>query len=48
MTLELDLEKGEKIQCYGKHDTWPGKAVDEFVERWIAKVVKQVKWAKTA
>ena len=48
VTLELDLKKGEKIQCYGKHDSWPGKAVDEFVKRWIGEVVKQVKWAKTA
>ena len=48
VTLELDLKKGEKIQCYGKHDSWPGKAVDEFVKRWIIEIVKQVKWAKTA
>ena len=48
VTLELDLEKGEKIQCYGKHDRWPGKAVDEFVKRWIEEVVKPAQRAKTA
>lgn len=48
VTLELDLEKGEKIQCYGKHDSWPGKAVDEFVKRWIIEIVKQAQWDKTA
>ena len=48
VTLELDLEKGEKIQCYGKHDSWPGKAVDEFVKRWIEEVVKPAQRAKTA
>lgn len=48
VTLELDLKKWEKIQCYGKHDSWPGKAVDEFVKRWIEEVVKPTQRAKTA
>lgn len=48
VTLELDLKKWEKIQCYGKHDSWPGKAVDEFVKRWIEEVVKPAQRAKTA
>ena len=48
VTLELNLEKWEKIQCYGKHDSWPGKAVDEFVKRWIEEVVKPAQRAKTA
>lgn len=48
VTLELDLKKWEKIQCYGKHDSWPGKAVDAFVKRWIEEVVKPAQRAKTA
>ena len=48
VTLELDLEKWQKIQCYGKHDSWPGKAVDAFVKRWIEEVVKPAQRAKTA
>lgn len=48
VTLELNLEKWEKIQCYGKHDSWPGKAVDEFVKRWIIEIVKPAQWAETA
>ena len=48
VTMELDLKKWEKIQCYGKHDSWPGKAVDEFVKRWIEEVVKPAQRAKTA
>ena len=48
VTLELDLKKWEKIQCYGKHDSWPGKAVDAFVKRWIEEVVKSAQRAKTA
>lgn len=48
VTLELDLKEWEKIQCYGKHDSWPGKAVDAFVKRWIEEVVKPAQRAKTA
>ena len=48
VTLELDLEKWQKIQCYGKHDSWPGKAVDAFVKRWIEEIVKPTQRAKTA
>ena len=48
VTMELDLKKWEKIQCYGKHDSWPGKAVDAFVKRWIEEVVKPAQRAKTA
>lgn len=39
-TLELDLHRWEKIQCYGTHDTYPGKQVDNFVSRWISEIVK--------
>ena len=48
VTLELDLEKWQKIQCYGKHDSWPGKAVDAFVKRWIEEIVKPTQRTKTA
>ena len=48
VTLELDLEKWQKIQCYGKQDSWPGKAVDAFVKRWIEEIVKPTQRAKTA
>ena len=48
VTLELDLEKWQKIQCYGKHDSWPGQAVDAFVKRWISEIVKPTQRAKTA
>ena len=40
VTLELDLKRWEKIQCYGKGDTWPGKQVDSFVRKWIKEMVK--------
>jgi len=40
VTLELDLSRWEKIQCYGTHDTHPGKKVDDFVARWISEIVK--------
>lgn len=40
VTLELDLSRWEKIQCYGTHDTHPGKQVDNFVARWINEIVK--------
>lgn len=40
VTLELDLKRWEKIQCYGKHDAYPGRRVMDFVKRWISEVVK--------
>lgn len=40
VTLELDLKKWEKLQCYGKGDTWAGKQVDSFVRKWLKDVVK--------
>ena len=40
VTLELDLKKWDKLQCYGKGDTWAGKLVDSFVKKWIKDVVK--------
>lgn len=46
VTLELDLKKLEKIQCYGKGDTWPGKLVDAFVAKWIKEVVKPARSEK--
>lgn len=40
VTLELDLKKWDKLQCYGKGDTWAGKLVDSFVKKWVKDVVK--------
>lgn len=40
VTLELDLKKWEKIQCYGKGDTYPGSQVANFVVKWLEDVVK--------
>lgn len=40
VTLELSLTKWDKLQCYGKGDTWAGKLVDSFVKKWIKDVVK--------
>lgn len=53
VTLELDLKTWEKIQCYGKHDTYPGSKVSNFVKRWVSDIVKpqkcgEKKGAKTA
>lgn len=48
VTLELDLKKWIKMQCYGKHDTWPGAAVDKFVKRWLSEVVKPSRIDKQA
>lgn len=51
VTLELDLKKWDKLQCYGKGDTWAGKLVDSFVKKWIKDIVKPAKCkgqAKTA
>lgn len=53
VTLELDLKTWEKIQCYGKHDTYPGSEVSNFVKRWVSDIVKpqkcgEKKGAKTA
>lgn len=39
VTLELDLKTWMKIQCYGKHDSYPGKKVNNFVRLWIRDVV---------
>lgn len=43
VTLELNLKTWEKIQCYGKHDTFPGSKVGNFVKKWITEVVKPTK-----
>lgn len=40
VTLELNLKTWEKIQCYGRSDTWAGTAIDNFVKKWISDVVK--------
>ncbi|MDY3690862.1 MAG: PcfJ domain-containing protein [Dysosmobacter sp.] len=40
VTLELDLKKWDKLQCYGKGDTWAGKQVNSFVKKWLKDVVK--------
>lgn len=40
VTLELSLTKWEKLQCYGRGDTWAGKQVADFVKKWIKDVVK--------
>ncbi len=40
VTLELDLKKWDKLQCYGKGDTWAGKQVDSFVKKWLKDMVK--------
>ena len=46
VTLELDLKTWDKLQCYGKGDTWPGKLVDSFVKKWIKDVVKPARCGK--
>ena len=48
VTLELNLETWEKIQCYGRRDTYPGNKVNSFVEKWIAEVVKPARAPKKA
>ena len=40
VTLELSLTTWEKIQCYAKNDSYPGKQVNNFVKSWIADIVK--------
>lgn len=40
VTLELDLERWVKIQCYGLRDSYPGKSVEQFVEKWLSEVVR--------
>ena len=48
VTLELDLKKWESVQCYGSHDSYPGKQVNAFVKRWINEIVKPSRTDSTA
>ena len=47
VTLELDLKRWEKIQCYGAHDHYPGAQVSNFVNRWIKEIVKPARVGAT-
>lgn len=37
-TLELNLEDGRVIQCYGSHDSYPGDKVKKFYTKWQAEL----------
>lgn len=34
VTVEYDLKKNRVVQCYGDHDSNPGKEVRKFVDKW--------------
>lgn len=48
VTVEIDLQKGKLKQCYGKGNRLPEKEVKEWVEKWLVRMMKKLKYADKA
>lgn len=48
VTVEIDLQKGKLKQCYGKGNILPKKEVKEWVEKWLVRMMKKLKYADKA
>lgn len=48
VTVEIDLKKWKLKQCYGKGNRLPEKEVTEWVEKWLARMMKKLKRADKA
>ena len=48
VTVEIDLKRGELKQCYGKGNILPKKEVTEWVEKWLAMMMKKLRKANKA
>ena len=48
VTVEIDLQRGELKQCYGKGNILPKKEVKEWVEKWLARMMKKLRKADKA
>lgn len=41
VTVEIDLQKGELKQCYGKGNRLPEEGVKEWAEKWLSRIVRK-------
>jgi hypothetical protein len=41
VTVEIDLQKGELKQCYGKGNRLPEEGVKEWAEKWLSRMAKK-------
>lgn len=48
VTVEVDLKMMKLKQCYGKGNRLPEEGVKEWVEKWLARMMKKLKYADKA